>query len=61
MKPIYLVAMLPLLLAGCYEEREADDDHFLKTQQEALEKARAVEDELLEAAERRRREMEEYE
>lgn len=53
-------AVVLVLIAGC-AERDANEDHFLEAQQEALERARAVEAEVLEAAERRRRQMEEYE
>lgn len=61
-----LLTACMLLLAACNEsgdpqaanDRQLDDQHFLSTQTEALDKARAVEQDVLDAAQRQREQIE---
>lgn len=56
MKQLMIVAVV-IFLAACGGADRDPEEHLLKSHQEALDRAQAVEDQVLEAAERRRREI----
>ena len=62
MRTTMMLAALAILSAGCTDEsRDRSEGHALDTQQQALERARDVEDDLADAAKRQRERIEEQE
>ena len=64
---LLITALLALMLSGCTPDQNDEPDpaeaetHLLESQQQALERARAVEDQLQEAADQRLEALDEQE
>lgn len=61
MKSLFSIALLMLLIAGCgpSDTDDSSEPTLLKPQSDALEAARGVEDDVLEAARRQREQIDE--